>query len=106
MSGCATLYVVRTGDTAFSIARRFGVSLSALATANGLPSSYYIQIGQLLVIPGVPGPTADTHLVQKGETLYSIARRYGASVETLAAINHLPHPWHVRAGQTLLICKR
>jgi LysM repeat protein len=106
MSGCPTLYVVRTGDTAFSIARRFGVSLGALASANGLPSSYYIQIGQLLVIPGVPGPTADTHVVQKGETLYSIARRYGASVETLAAINRLPHPWHVRTGQTLLICKR
>jgi len=98
------LYVVRTGDTAFSIARRFGISLNALATANGLSPSYYIRIGQLLTIPGVPGPTGTIHVVQAGDTLYSIARRYGSSVETLAALNRLPHPWHVRLGQTLLIC--
>jgi LysM repeat protein len=103
-SQCPTVYVVRSGDTAFSIARRFGVSLNALATANGLPSSYYVQIGQLLTIPGVPGPTASTHVVRAGETLYSIARRYGTTVETLAALNRLPHPWHAPLGQTLLLC--
>jgi LysM repeat protein len=104
MAGCANLYVVRTGDTAFSIARRFGVPLDALAAANGLSSSYYIQIGQLLTIPGRPGPTGTAHTVQPGETLYAIARRYGTSVETLAALNRIPHPWHVKLGQTLLIC--
>jgi LysM repeat protein len=102
--GCSTLYVVRTGDTAFSVARRYGVSVGALAAANGLPPSYCIQIGQLLTIPGVPGPTGTSHVVQPGETLYSIARRYGTSVETLAALNRIPHPWHVKLGQTLLIC--
>jgi LysM repeat protein len=102
--GCSTLYVVRTGDTAFSVARRFGVSVGALAAANGLPPSYYMQIGQLLTIPGVPGPIGTSHVVQPGETLYSIARRYGTSVETLAALNRIPHPWHVKLGQTLLIC--
>lgn len=101
---CPTLYLVRSGDTAFSIARRFGVALDALAAANGLSSSYYIKIGQLLIIPDVPGPTATIHVVQGGETLYSIARRHGTSVETLAAINRLPHPWQVNLGQTLLIC--
>jgi LysM repeat protein len=103
-AGCPTLYVVRSGDTVYSIARRFGVSLQALATANSLPASFAIKIGQLLVIPGVPGPTGTTHVVQAGETLYSIARLHGSSVETLAALNRLPHPWHVRLGQTLLIC--
>ncbi len=102
--GCSMLYVVRTGDTAFSVARRFGVSVGALAVANGLPPSYYMQIGQLLTIPGVPGPIGTSHVVQPGETLYSIARRYGTSVETLAALNRIPHPWHVKLGQTLLIC--
>jgi LysM repeat protein len=103
-TACPTLYVVRSGDTAFSISRRFGVSLDALATANTLPSSYNIKIGQLLTIPDVPGPTGTNHVVQANETLYSIARRYGTSVETLAAINRLPHPWQVHLGQTLLIC--
>jgi len=103
-SACPALYVVGTDDTAFSIARRFGVSLDALAAANGLSSSFGIKIGQLLVLPGVPGPTAAAHVVQAGDTLYSIARRYGANVETVAALNRIPHPWHVRLGQTLLFC--
>lgn len=104
VTGCPTLYVVRSGDTVFAIARRFGISQSALVTANNLPASYSIQIGQLLIIPGVPGPTRNSHVVQAQETLYSIARHYGTSVETLAAVNQLPHPWHVRLGQRLLIC--
>ncbi len=101
---CPTLYVVRTGDTAFSVALRFGISLDALATANTLPASYRINIGQLLIIPNVPGPIGEWHVVQAGETLYSISRQHNVSVETAAAINGIPHPWHVRLGQTLLIC--
>jgi LysM repeat protein len=104
ISACPALYVVRTKDTAFSIARRFGISLEALAAANNLSPPSAIKIGQLLVLPGVPGPTASAHVVQAGDTLYSIARRYGTSVETIAALNQIPHPWHARLGQTLLLC--
>ena len=46
----ATVYVVRFGDTLFSIARRYGVSVPALMAANGLPN-YNISVGQQLVIP-------------------------------------------------------
>jgi LysM repeat protein len=103
-SQCAALYVVRTKDTAFSIARRFGVSLADLAAANNLASASKIKIGQLLILPGVPGPSSATHVVQRGDTLYSIARRYGTSVETIAALNQLPHPWHAPLGRTLTLC--
>jgi LysM repeat protein len=103
-SQCAALYVVRTKDTAFSIARRFGVSLDALVAANNLASASEIKIGQLLILPGVPGPSSATHVVQAGDTLYSIARRYGTSVETIAALNQLPHPWHAPLGRTLTLC--
>jgi LysM repeat protein len=101
---CPTLYVVRTGDTAFSVALRFGITLEALDAANDLSESYRINIGQLLIIPGVPGPIGEFHVVQPGETLYSITRQHNVSVETAAAINGIPHPWHVNQGQTLLIC--
>jgi LysM repeat protein len=103
-SQCAALYVVRTNDTAFSIARRFGISLDSLAAANSLTSTSKIKIGQLLVLPGVPGPSSASHVVQSGDTLYSIARRYGTSVETIAALNQLPHPWHAPLGRTLALC--
>jgi LysM repeat protein len=101
---CPTLYVVRTGDTAFSVSLRFGVSLEALAAANDLPASFRINIGQILVIPDVPGPVGEFHVVQAGETLYSISRQHNVSVETLAAVNGIPHPWHAPLGETLLIC--
>jgi LysM repeat protein len=104
VTACPTLYVVRSGDTAFAVALRFGISLEALSAANSLSDSYRINIGQLLIIPGVPGPVGELHLVQAGETLYSIAGQHNVSVETAAAINGIPHPWHVRLGQTLLIC--
>ena len=103
-AACPTLYVVRSGDTAFAIARRFGISLDILAEVNALSASFEIKISQLLIIPGVPGPTGKVHTVQAGETLYSLAGHYGTSVETLAAINGIPHPWHVGLGESLLIC--
>ncbi len=103
-SQCAALYVVQTADTSFSIARRFGISLGSLAAANGLVPASEIDIGQLLTLPGVPGPSSASHLVQRGDTLYSIARRYGMSVETIAALNQLPHPWHAPLGRTLALC--
>jgi len=52
------IYTVAPGDTLFSIGQRFGVTVSALASANGLPPSAFIFPGQRLAIPGlVPGPT-------------------------------------------------
>jgi LysM repeat protein len=56
------------------------------------------------VIPDVPGPEGEFHVVQAGETLYSISRQHNVSVETLAAVNGIPHPWHAPLGETLLIC--
>lgn len=50
-----------------------------------------------------PPATLHTHIVRKGETLASIAARYGASAEALAEANHLTHPAHVRPGQRLVV---
>lgn len=49
------------------------------------------------------GPRALTHTVAPGETLFSIARRYGTTVEELARLNGLRDPGRIRAGQVLLV---
>ncbi len=58
----ATTYIVRPGDTLSAIAARHGTTVSALASANGIPDPDRIRIGQLLRIPdtaaGLPGYTA------------------------------------------------
>ncbi len=57
----------------------------------------------LLVLALGPALAQGVHVVKPGETLYSLARRYGTSVEALAALNGLSDPNRIRAGQKLVI---
>jgi LysM repeat protein len=94
----ASTYVVHPGDTLSAIAMRHGTTVSALAQANQLADPNLIRIGQLLQIPdsklGTPGYTkgaadTETYTVVHGDTLISIARRYGLDLTALARANGL-----------------
>jgi LysM repeat protein len=106
-----TTYTVRWGDTLFSIARRFGTTVEAIKTENGLTSDLII-VGQELTIPGggvppggtVPpagGPTV--HIVQPGENMFRISLRYGTTVDAIARANNIVNPWFIYVGQKLNI---
>ena len=104
----STAYTVRRGDTLYSIARRYGTTYQALAAANGLRSPYTIYVGQRLVISrsGTPWPgpsTSKVHIVRAGETLWSIALRYGTSTWAIAVANGLWNTNLIYVGQRLLI---
>ena len=76
--------------------------------ANGLSNPNFIWVGQRLTIPGGGGSagggsTGGVHVVQRGETLYSIARRYGTSVNALVQANGLRNANYIYAGQRLTI---
>jgi len=112
-AGAGNTYIVRWGDTLFSIAQRFGVTVDAIKQANGLTSDF-ITVGQELTIPGAtipqePGapPYAPgrpgIHIVQPGENLFRIALRYDTTVECLAEANHIINPWFIYVGQELVI---
>ncbi|MGQ9793351.1 MAG: LysM peptidoglycan-binding domain-containing protein [Anaerolineae bacterium] len=107
-----TRYVVQRGDTLYSIARRFGVSIWQLASLNNIPNINLIYVGQVLTIPAPgptppgPGPMPTQYVVQFGDTLFSIARRFGVSLWQLASYNNIPNPNYIRAGQVLLIPPR
>ncbi len=109
-------YTVRAGDTLIGIALRHGVTVSALASANGLYWNSWVYVGQRLIIPGssagtsptpAPAPTTqpapDVHIVQAGETLFSIARRYGTNVSAMQAYNNLGNANLIYLGQRLKI---
>jgi LysM repeat protein len=113
--GAGSKYIVRWGDTLFSIAQRFGVTVDAIKQANGLTSDF-ITVGQELIIPGAaippePGPGGPPpapgrpaiHIVQPGENLFRIALRYDTTVECLAEANHIINPWFIYVGQELVI---
>ena len=100
-------YVVQDGDTLWSIAMRFNVSLTDLETANGL-SGTTIFVGQSLVIPGLQGlsGTLTTEPVQFGQTLHSLARQYGMGESFLRTLNDIASPAEVYPGYTLTILQQ
>ena len=107
-------YTVAQGDTVGEIAARSGVSISALAQANDLNDPNLIYIGQRLTIPGrdgtadsapiQPGPT-QTHVVRAGESLGTIAARFGLTIEQLAQANGITDPSRIMAGSLLRIAR-
>ena len=102
---------VRYGETLYGIGRYYGVSAYQIAKTNNLYNPNYIYAGQVLYIPrghGYPGvrpPTSYTnhHLVRYGETLYSIARRYGVRPWAIAQANGIYNVNLIYAGQVLYI---
>jgi LysM repeat protein len=105
-------HTVQAGETLSAIARRYGVSQQAIIDANSIGNASLIYVGQRLVIPGAAdeapagqqaAPNAAEHVVSAGETLASIAARYGVSVQALAEANAVSDPALIVAGQRLTI---
>ncbi|MDO4451001.1 MAG: LysM peptidoglycan-binding domain-containing protein [Moraxella sp.] len=93
-------YKVVAGDTLTGIAAAHGLSVSQLASYNGIPANTQVKTGQRLwLVPGkVSTVSKDTtksttntgvHVVQSGESLTSVANKYGMSLQDLAALNGL-----------------
>jgi LysM repeat protein len=101
-------YTVQWGDTLYSLAQRFNTTVEAIVALNGLQNASYIRVGQVLRISGTASPTTPSgtdgeYTVQAGDTLYSIARRYGTTVEAIQSANGIVNPWYIRVGQKLVI---
>lgn len=94
------IYIVKSGDTVYQIARRYSTPVDGIIFANQLQDPDVLSVGQALVIPG----SGTRHTVSRGDTLYSIARRYGMSLQRLIAANPgLADPYRIYPGQTVVI---
>ena len=82
------IYIVKSGDTLYSIANRYGMTVDELKALNNLTSNT-LSIGQQLVVSEGNAATLDTYTVKSGDTLYSIANKYGLSVSELKSLNNL-----------------
>jgi membrane-bound lytic murein transglycosylase D len=115
-------HTVRRGETLSHIARRYGVTVSALQAANGNVRPTRLQVGQRLTVPGgaaaraaAPTRTASAaparpaaqwrvHQVRRGDTLYGIARRHGVTVQQLRTWNNLrPNQSRILPGQRIRV---
>jgi LysM repeat protein/beta-lactamase class D len=105
-------YRVLRGDTLTGVARKFGVSIAALAAANGLQPDAELLAGARLTIPAggaaavaLPAPASETpqrYRVRGGDTLSSIAERFKISVASLRAWNNLRSS-RILVGQQLVV---
>lgn len=109
---CPTTYVVQSGDTLFSIAQRYGVTTGQITAANNIANPDRLALGQELTIPCPDGTTAGgetttggetVYVVQPGDNLFRIARRYGLTTEELAAYNNISDPTRLSVGQEIRI---
>lgn len=98
-------YTVQSGDSLWSIAKKFNTTVDLLKAANNL-SSNALRVGQSLKIPS-PAEEPDTgdfivYVVSNGDTLYKIANNYGTTVSALMSYNNLTSP-NLSVGQQILI---
>ena len=97
------IYTVRSGDSIYSIAHRYGVSVQAITNDNQLQNPNQLVVGQALVIP----VDATVHRVVAGESIYQIARNYGTTVAQILAVNpDITNPSSIHVGQNIVIPKQ
>lgn len=98
-------YVVKSGDSLWSIANRYGLTVDQLKSANGLTSNL-LQVGQVLTIPKKstesPSESNNIYIVKAGDSLWSIANRYGTTVSILRQLNGLTSD-NLSIGQKLYL---
>jgi len=105
-------HTVKPGDTLWGIARQHGVTVPALAAANGLTTQSRLTAGARLQIPGsgaaastaaASEATRMTYKVQRGDTLSQIAERFNVSVRQLMTWNQIRSSTSLRAGQQIVV---
>ena len=93
-------YIVQSGDSLYSIARKFNTTVDELKRLNNL-SSNLLSIGQVLVLP-IESTGQTTYTVQAGDSLYSIARKFNTTVDNIKALNNLSSNL-LNIGQILIV---
>lgn len=99
------VYEVNQGDNLFKISRQFNTSVAQLRALNDISGRLDLTVGRSIIVPRVDEAVFDTVLIQPGDTLFDIARRYDVTVAALQALNRLPDPRDIRVNQTILIPK-
>ena len=103
------IYKVVAGDTLTKIAKQHGTTVASIISLNNLNNPNVLRVGQELLVhaakPPAPAavPPAVLYVVAQGDTLYSIAKRYGTTAAKLISLNKIADPTKLQAGQKLVL---
>jgi len=92
-------YMVRPGDSLWSISQKFNVSIDTLLTANTVKNVHYLRVGGVLRIPNMSGVF---YTVKRGDNLSHIATKYSVRVNEIADVNDLDSST-IHEGQNLFL---
>ena len=95
-------YTVKSGDTLYSIAKKYGITVDKLKDLNNLNSNMISVNQKLLVNDQKKDQTTNTYVVEKGDNLYSIAKKYSTTVSKIKELNNLKSDT-LSIGQELII---
>lgn len=101
-----TYYTIRIGDTLSGISRRYGVSVQSIVNWNNIQNPDLIYPGQRLILYGNYSTSSNNtvyYTVQRGDTLWRIARRYRTCPRRIARLNGITNPNLIYPGQILKI---
>lgn len=100
------VYVIKSGDTLYSISQRYNTTVTEIVQANPGINPNNLQIGQEICIPVPPSTTCPggiNYTIKAGDTLYSIATRYGVTVNDILRLNPGIDPNNLQIGQVICI---
>ena len=92
-------YKIRRGDTLYGIARKFGTSVRKLKRTNGLRSNF-LRVGKVLRVPANYKEEYVKYRVRRGDSLYTLARKFGSSIRKIMKMNSMRHS-RIYAGQMI-----
>ena len=99
------VYIVQAGDSLYSIAARFSVSIDDLLAVNGITDPNQLAVGQQLIIPGLEGVTGilDTTFINFGDSYRGLMRQTQVPDPLFRKINHLVSPSEFYVGANMII---
>jgi murein DD-endopeptidase MepM/ murein hydrolase activator NlpD len=101
----APYYLVQEGDTLWGISARLGIPMAEIQTLNGISDPNQLMVGMRLLIPGPEAVHGriDIRMVNYGDTLDSLSRRYRLPMATLAQLNRFTNPAELVAGAFIIV---
>jgi LysM repeat protein len=100
---CVQSHIVQRGETLNRIARMYNTSATILASINGISNANRIYTGQTLCVVNQTVSGGTRYVVQAGDRLGAIARRYGVDLTVLARVNGITDINRIYVGQVLTI---